>query len=290
MNPLFSRRQFVRTLPAWTSALALLRHRPLQAAQQRPRVGCQANGFPIKPGEFAVLIAALEKMKQLGYTGFECNVRFLEPEFSRVSEARKRIEDTGVEFIGAHMSMQTAKPDVFPRWIENLSKLGASCVVMSGTGLAANGVFAAEALREKARSLAALGRACREGGLRLAYHNHNPEFARRNAEMEALADATAPEQVSFLMDAGHARLGGGDPAAFMRKYSARILGCHLKTYRELVQVPLGEGDWGFEDLATAVKETGWSGWLIAEEGGGPKPGNTAALGPDRVYIRRVFGV
>jgi len=32
-----------------------------------------------------------------------------------------------------------------------------------------------------------------------------------------------------------------------------------------------------------------AGWLITEEGGGPKPGNTTALGPDRAYIRKVFG-
>jgi len=30
-----------------------------------------------------------------------------------------------------------------------------------------------------------------------------------------------------------------------------------------------------------VKSAGWAGWLITEEGGGPKAGNTAALGPDQ---------
>jgi hypothetical protein len=76
----------------------------------------------------------------------------------------------------------------------------------------------------------------------------------------------------------------------MRKCPARIVGCHLKTYAAGVQVPLGQGDWGFEDLAAAVKGTAWNGWLITEEGGGPRVGNTAALGPDRDYIRKVFGV
>jgi sugar phosphate isomerase/epimerase len=286
---LLSRRSFLRSVPACVSTLALFGAGRVAAAPPLPRVGCQANGFPIKPGDFPALIAALKKMKQLGYTGFECNVRFVEPEFGRVATARKQIEDTGVEFIGAHTSMKTATPAVFPRWVEKVAALGASCIVMSGTGLAANGVFTPESLQQKATSLDELGRTCRQGGLRLAYHNHNPEFARQNAEIVALAEATDGERVQFLMDAGHARLGGGDPAGFMRKYSARILGCHLKTYRELVQVPLGQGDWDFTDLAAAIKATGWGGWLIAEEGGGPRPGNTAALGPDRAYIRKVFG-
>src|SRR5687767_5689885 len=74
MKPLlFSRRKFVGLLPAWVCASALLRNHRLAAATSAPRVGCQANGFPIKPGDFPALLAALKKMKELGYTGFECN-------------------------------------------------------------------------------------------------------------------------------------------------------------------------------------------------------------------------
>jgi inosose dehydratase len=285
----FSRREFVAAVPAFVSTLTLLRGTRLLAAPAGPRVGCQANGFPIKAGDFPGLLAALRKMKELGYTGFECNVRFVESEFDHAADARKQIEDTGVEFIGTHTSMQTAKPDVFSRWVEKVAALGASYIVMSGTGLDKEGKFTADALRQKAAALNALGKTCRDGGLRLAYHNHNPEFAGNNAEVNALAEATDRERLFFLMDAGHAKLGGGDPAAFMRSYSARIVGCHLKTYKELVQVPLGQGDWDFVDLAAAIKATRWNGWLITEEGGGPKTGNTAALGPDRAYIRKIFG-
>jgi inosose dehydratase len=291
MHPhLVSRRGFVAALPAWISALTLLRGSRLAAATPQPRVGCQANGFPIKPGDFAGLLDALRKMRELGYTGFECNIRFVEGEFDNVADARKRIEDTGVEFIGIHTNMNNAKPETFPRWVGKVAALGGACIVMSGPGLDKDGNFTKAALEQKAATLDALGKTCRDGGLRLAYHNHNPEFARRNAEMNALADATDRERLYFLIDAGHAKLGGGDPATFMSKYSTRILGCHLKTYKGLVQVPLGEGDWDFADLAAAIKTSRWGGWLIAEEGGGPRPGNTAALKPDRAYIRKVFGV
>lgn len=287
--PLLSRRRFLAALPACVSAFTVLRGSRVSAATPRPRVGCQANGFPIKPGNFPALLAALRRMHELGYTGFECNIRFVEKEFSRIADARKQIEDTGVAFIGTHTNMQGAKADVFPRWVENVAALGASYIVMSGSGLARDGNFTADALEKKAATLNALGKVCRDGGLRLAYHNHNPEFARGNAEVNALAAATDRERLSFLMDAGHAKLGGGDPAAFMRAHSDRIVGCHLKTYKGLVQVPLGEGDWDFSDLAAAIAATRWSGWLIAEEGGGPRPGNTAALEPDRAFIRKLFG-
>ncbi len=146
------------------------------------------------------------------------------------------------------------------------------------------------AVPAKAAEIEALARTCRRAGLRLAYHNHNPEFANHNAEIEALARHTDPDLVDFMMDCGHGYLGGGNPAEFMTKHSRRIFGCHLKTYRGTEQVPLGQGDFDFQALAAAVRETKWSGWLITEEGGGPKPGDTQAVGPDRRHIRKLFGV
>lgn len=269
---------------------AILNWRPGLAADSGLRVGCQANGFPLKAGDFPALLQALQTMKEMGYTGFECNTRFVEGQFGRTAEARREIEKTGVTFFGAHYSMGQAKADTFPQVAANVAALGAQAIVMSGTGLAKDGKFEPAAAAKKAADMDALARICKGKGLRLAYHNHNPEFANHNAEIEALAAATNPELVDFLMDAGHGYLGGGNPAEFMQKHSRRIFGCHIKTFKGSIQVPLGQGDFGFEALAAAIKQTGWKGWLIDEEGGGPKGGDTAAVGPDREYFRRIFGV
>ena len=185
--------------------------------------------------------------------------------------------------------MQQTKPATFPHVAESIAALGGQAIVMSGRGLSPEGKFESDAAKKKAAELEALARICRQKGVRLAYHNHNPEFANHNAEIEVLAEATDPELVDFLMDAGHGYWGGGNPADFMLRHSRRIFGCHIKTFKGQQQVPLGEGDFGFEALAAAIRKTKWVGWLIAEEGGGPKAGNTAALGPDREYIRRIFG-
>jgi sugar phosphate isomerase/epimerase len=254
------------------------------------RVGCQANGWPLKQGDFAQLLEVLGAMKGLGYAGFECNIRFVQDQFANAAQARAQIEKTGVRFIGAHMSMNQAKPDSFPKSASGVAALGAECIVMSGSGLSKDGRFEMSVLREKAAAIETLAKTCRQGKLRLAYHNHNPEFANGNAEIEGLAKYTSPDLVDFLMDAGHGYLGGGNPAEFLAGHARRIFGIHLKTFRGPEQVPLGQGDFGFEALAAAIAKTGWAGWLITEEGGGPKGGNTAAVGPDRKYIRQVFGV
>ncbi len=254
------------------------------------RVGCQANAWPLKVGDFPQLLGILAEMKKLEYAGFECNVRFLRGQFGRIADARKDIEATGMRLIGAHTSINESSPETFPQTVAGIAALGAECIMMSGTGLAPDGKFSAEALRQKAAGIESLARTCAQKGIRLCYHNHNPEFANGNAEMEGLAASTNPERVSFLMDAGHGYLGGGNPADFMLRHPGRIFGCHLKTFRgKSVQVPLGKGDFDFQALAAAVRETGWKGWLITEEGGLPTPGDPAAVGPDRTYIRRVFG-
>jgi len=257
------------------------------------RVGCQANGFPLKPGDFPALLKALESMKSLGYTGFECNYRFVEAEFGRAAAARAEIERTGVKFIGAHANMEQIGGAQGARIVAGVAALGADCIVMSGKGLSPEGRFEQPALLAKAKELERLARLLKENRLLLAYHNHNPEFANANAEMNDLADNTGRELVHFFMDAGHGYLGGGDPAAFLTRHSRRVYGIHLKTFRGKEtsgQVPLGQGDFDFQALAAAVKKTDWSGWLVTEEGGGPKPGNTDALGPDRKHIRTLFGV
>lgn len=265
----------------------------VRAKAAKIQVGCQANGFPLKAGDFPALLKAVESMKRLGYTGFECNYRFVEGQFDRAADARRQIERTGVKFIGAHASINQMGGEQGARIATGVAALGAECIVMSGTGLSPEGRFEKAALLKKARQIEAIARVLRQHRLRLTYHNHNPEFANGNAEMNGLAENTDPALVSFLMDAGHGYLGGGDPAAFLAAHAPRVYGIHLKTFRGKQvsgQVPLGQGDFGFEALAAAVKKTRWTGWLITEEGGGPKPGNTAALGPDRAYIRKVFGV
>ncbi len=261
------------------------------AKQANIEVGCQANAWPLEQNDFDQLVRVIGNMKELGYAGFECNIRFVRGQFDRAGEARKRLETTGVRFIGAHTSMQEAAREQFANLAAGVAGLGAEYIVMSGAGLSPEGKFSSQALSAKAAQLEGLANTCRQAGVQLAYHNHTAEFANGNAEIESLADHTNPELVHFLMDAGHGYQGGGDPAAFMLRQSRRIIGCHLKTYREKTrQVPLGQGDFGFEALAAAVKKTRWTGWLIDEEGGGPSGGNPSAVGPDRQYIRRVFGV
>lgn len=264
----------------------------LRAADSpRMQVGCQANAWPLEEGNFDQLLGVLREMRELGYRGFECNVRFVRGQFGSAASARKAIEATGVHFLGAHMSMEQFAGEAFAATASGVAALGGDRIVMSGRALAKDGQFTEAAAQQKAARLTELGGIARKNGCRIAYHNHNDEFANRNAEMDALARLIPAGDMDFLVDAGHGYLGGGDPAKFAAENAKRIYGFHIKTFRgPKEQVPLGSGDFGFEALASSVKKAGWSGWLIVEEGGGTRRGNTAAVRGDREYIRRVFGV
>jgi sugar phosphate isomerase/epimerase len=286
---LMSRRSFVSSSALAGLAVATSTNAIVPA---RPKVGCQLNGFNPKPGQFDLLVGYVKQAKEWGYIGFETNVRFVSDQFADPGPARAKLDAVGSTFIGMHTSMIEAAKEDLAAWCEGGTALGAKYIVMSATGLSQTGEFTKEALLAKCAQLEAFGQVCNAHGMTLAYHNHQPEFANHNAENQGIADNTDPKLVHFLMDAGHGYQGGGDPAEFMRRNSRRLVGCHIKTFKDhTTQVPLGApADFGFEDLAKAIRETGWAGWLECEEGGGKQGGDTAAIVPDRAYIRKVFGV
>jgi sugar phosphate isomerase/epimerase len=283
-----TRRTFLGTAAMAAAGHSALAKMPMHS---KPRVGCQLNGFNPKMGNFDAIVAEVKQAKEWDYVGFECNVRFVRDQFADPAPARAKLAAVGSFFIAVHTSMNEFEKEDLGKTCDGAHSLGAHYIVMSSGGLSPDGHFTEAALEAKCEQLEKYGRICNAHGMGLAYHNHTHEFANHNAENQGLADHTDPKLVHFLMDAGHAYQGGGDPALFMMKNSSRIVGCHLKTFKNnKIQVPLGQGDWGFEKLAQAVKKTGWAGWLMTEEGGGPQGGDTAAMLPDREYIRKVFGV
>jgi sugar phosphate isomerase/epimerase len=75
-------------------------------------------------------------------------------------------------------------------------------------------------------------------GLRIAYHNEKNDEGEK--ELEALLAATDVKYVSFLLDAGHAYLSGMDVPAFLHKHSGKIIGIHLRDFRDGSRFPSGK--------------------------------------------------
>ncbi len=234
------------------------------------RFGVQLNAFPIDPKRFETFEATLEQVKQIGYQGFEAGFRFLSEQFAAPEMARRSIERTGLTFFGIHIFFPTvgmydpgtriAAPSIYEPVARGGAALGAKHLILSGAP-AENG----DQLKAKIDGLNAAGRFALSAGITAAYHNHWWEFESKIGEIEALYTQTDPELVHFVLDAGHAYHGGADVPAFIRAHSQRIIGFHLRDFKNDQYVELGTGDFPLRQVAATIEQIGWKGWVENEE-------------------------
>jgi inosose dehydratase len=268
-----TRRDVLKTLGLLAAGTALPMIHPASASAELPlpsiHFGVQLNAFPIDPNNFQTFLDTLATVKQIGYQGFESSYRNVEKQFASARSARRQIEATGLTFFGIHIFLDTPKYDpntciapasLYEPIAHGGAALGARHLILSGAP-AAN----PEQLKQKIAGLNAAGAYAKGAGLTLAYHNHWPEFESKIHEIDALYTETDPELVSFLLDAGHAYRGGANVPEFIRTHARRIIGIHLRDYKDGRLVSLGQGTFPLAQVAATIKQIGWSGWVENEE-------------------------
>jgi len=264
------------------------------------KIGCQTNAWRIDPGNFDSLLDVLGKLKQLGYEGFETGFRNVQGQFGSKADrsaARAKIEKTGLKFFGCHIFLEEYDPktriapmDLIQKVADGADSLGAERLILSGGGLIKGGKVSLLEAMDKVDGLNAAGKYCKSKGIRLAYHNHGPEFAEGGAEIERLFLLSNPDLVDFLVDCGWAFSAKADVPQFFGRHHRRIVGVHLRDFKNGEQVPLGQGEFPIRELAEVIENVNWSGWAINEEErlSGEKPGEQA-VAPARQTLKEVFG-
>jgi len=245
----------------WQSSAALPTGAP------RIQLGAQTNAWPIDPRRFDTLLTALTQVKETGYSGFETGFINLRTQSKSLPQARTQLEATGLTFTGVHIFLPEYDPrtNIAPQQLyEPVAQIGAALgaqrLILSGSP-----AVTPDEIQRKAEGLNAAGVYAGKLGLKVAYHNHWPEFKYGGREVEALYAATDPSLVAFLLDAGHAYRTGIDLPEFLRRHSQRITAIHFRDYRDHVQVPLGEGTLPLAAMAAVLRQADWSGWAINEE-------------------------
>ncbi len=295
---MISRRIFLAALPLGAMRAAA---RAINAQKPGVKLGCQTNAWRIDPRDFSQVLNVLAKLKELGYDGFETGFRNLQPQFGNSTQARAQIEKIGLQFFGCHIFLdkyddqtQTAPLDLVKTIADGAAAFGAQRLILSGSGLIKEGKVDADAVKRKAAGLNAAAKYCRSKGLKLAYHNHGPEFQNGGLEIEGLYKHTDPALVDFLTDCGWAWRGGINVPDFFARHHKRIVGLHLRDFKgdfkSDVQLPLGQGDFPLQQLVAAIKRVKWQGWALNEEErlNGEKPGE-AAVAPAKATLDKVFG-
>ena len=254
-------------------------------------LGCQTNAWAMDPRDFSSVLAIIQKVKDYGYEGFETGFASVQGQFDDPAGAKGKLDAMGLKFIGVHIFLNqydaathVAGAELYERVAAGGAKLGAERLILSGTPPEDQA-----GRKRKAEALNRAGAFAQKLGLKLAYHNHGPEFAKHGEEIEFLLRETDPARVWFLVDAGHAFRAGADIPGFIRKHHPRITGLHIRDTKDGKETPLGTGEFPLEAVAAAIRETGWSGWAINEEERvDGKPGDEAVK-PARDALFRVFG-
>jgi inosose dehydratase len=254
-------------------------------------LGCQTNAWPVDPAHFDSLVSVLDKIRALGFAGFETGYRNLQSEAEHPESARQRIAASGLQFFGVHIFLlqydektRIAPAELSEKVAQTSSAMAAQRLILSGAPATTD-----DDLARKVGGLHHAGALAKKLGMTLAYHNHSKEFGNSAWEYDGLLRLTDPNLVGFLLDAGHAFRGGADVPALVEKNHRRIIGLHLRDFRDGKQVPLGFGDFPLGQVAAVLKRTGWQGWVLAEEEreDGSKPGEVA-VAPALAALRKQF--
>jgi inosose dehydratase len=130
--------------------------------------------------------------------------------------------------------------------------------------------------------LSTLARYLEGRGLRLAYHFHLGTVVDGADDIERFIAHTDP-RVGFVVDTGHAALGGIDAERLVRSHPRRVAHVHTKDVRRRVFDDVrarngsfldgvlagmftapGDGDLDFRGVAQALTDTGYEGWVVVE--------------------------
>ena len=264
----------------------------------------------------------LNDFTALGFTGTE-NCR----KFPKDPEELKRMLDAkGIQLtsqwkgvIFSDPAIRSKELSAYRKHVEFLHFMGAKVVVTCEIGGSPHadprGIAKGEVLRLTddqwkyvTEGLQQAGEICREYGMRLVYHYHAGTVIEQEHEIDRLMDMTDPELVYLLYDTGHAKYGGTDPLALLKKHYSRIAYIHLKDVREDVlqrvkreSIPFidavvqgvftvpGDGSIDFKPILQELKDRGYEGWMILEAEQDPDKAEPNAYAKKSIaYLRQTI--
>lgn len=251
--------------------------------------------FPNVPGPDRLL----DEMARAEFAGTELGV----PGYlGEGDELRRRLEDRGLELTGGWCPFRFSEPD---HWDEDLAALDRTLSLFAATeATSAHPVFGdggsegrwANPGRGKddpslglddagwKRFLEGLKRAedrVRERGFEPTFHPHTSTHVEAPWEIDRLLDTS---DIGLLVDTGHLLLGGNDPIDAVRSWGRRVNYVHVKdvrldvlqsvirdradaleAWRRGIFCELGAGDVDLDGFFSALRETGYTGWIVVEQ-------------------------
>ena len=149
--------------------------------------------------------------------------------------------------------------------------------------------------RWNAEQFNGIGKKAKAAGLRFGYHNHVAEFGKIDGTVpyDELLRLTDPELVTFELDCGWVKVGGGDAEAYLREHAKRISMLHVKDFKpaeagaEPKAAELGRGTTDFKAIFAAANKTYIKHCFVEQEAFNLAP--MESLKVDADYMKGIQG-
>ena len=210
------------------------------------------------------IATTLAKVKKMGYDAVQLSgLGPIDPKQLQVIVEREQLT-----VAATHVSFERMQDDI--EAVINEHKLW-NCRYVGIGGLPGAYQTSREGYERFAKEASVVAKVLDDNGLRFIYHNHHFEFQKFGDAigLEILYRESDPKVFDFELDTYWVQTGGGDSAAWIRKFKDRMKVIHLKDMsitedRKQVFAEIGEGNLNWPSILEACREIGIE-WYIVEQ-------------------------
>ncbi len=214
------------------------------------------------------LEGTLRSVAKMGYQCVEFYAPYFEWTENRTRHVRKLLNNLGLRCYSTHNDESYFTGDKLPRARDLNLILGSRYIVMSSSDPQPT-VDGWKAVAEELNSAADR---VESSGLKIGYHNHEPEFTPLAGirPIEIIAKNTNPS-IMLQLDVGTCLKAGSDPTAWIRANPGRVRSLHLKDWSSDAtkdyKVLFGEGNANWKQILAAAENVGGAEYLLIEQEG-----------------------
>jgi len=212
--------------------------------------------------------ATVRAVAQMGYQVVEFYSPYFDWSESQTKQMRKLLDDLGIRCLSTHNSEAYLSAQNLARTRDMNLVLGSKYVVQAST----EEKTSLDQWKSVADRLNSAAEQLESSGLKVGYHNHQPEFTPIGGQrpIEILAKNTKPS-VMLQLDVGTCLEAGSDPVAWIRANPGRIRSIHCKDWSPDLgkgyAVLFGEGVADWKSIFEAAESVGGVEYYLIEQEG-----------------------
>ena len=205
---------------------------------------------------------------KMGYQCVEFYAPYLDWNEGQTKEMRNLLDGLGIRCSSTHNGAEQLRVANLDKVRDRNLILGSRYVVQASSPEQTT----LDGWKSVAESLNAAADKLAPSGLKVGYHNHQPEFTRLEGKrpIEVIAANTMPS-IMLQLDVGTCLNAGSDPVAWIRSNPGRIRSLHLKDWSpdpvKGYKVLFGEGIANWKAIFAAAESVGGVEYYLIEQEG-----------------------